>query len=1369
MVKCHSFQIIILYLQDKNEVMNTYPLTYSQLGVLMACRRQPGSIAYQLPCAIPFPKSVDAERLARAVEMVIGHRAVLHTRLVVAPDGEPRQFSDDELHVEVLRSTMTESDVLQYVNQGFAKPFQLFGEEPLCRFEVVATEAHHWLLMDFHHVIADGMTLTQCLMGRDLPAAYEGKELEPDSTALYELAEEQRQKEEGCEYGKAKDYYCQLFQDTSFTTLPRVKPGIPMESRTVCHRMPRKETDCWCEAHQVGTNQLLMAAFCIALSKLLHQQRVAFVTLSHGRSGYRQRQAYGMFVRTMPMAVEVEGTVMDFIRSLRPLLMDGMRHAAYPYVHFCRDLHQTAAMSFAFQGPDIMEQVCVGGHVASGRQLPKDATESDLGCVVYATDKEYEWRVEAVGRPEEELRMFVRCMETCLLGMMQHPESRVGELETMGTAEREAVLALSRGERVVEDNRTVVALFHAQATRTPQAVAVTDGTEKMTYCQLDQRSSAGARWLVSKGVGPGDRVGVWAEPGCWFLTAALAIMKTGAAYVPLDPQWPEAYRRGVAEEARLKETIYPDSYPEEGESDEGTFLDSSTPEGIAYIIFTSGTTGGPKGVMMPHRALANLVRFIVRRWRLREGSRISCHSSLAFDASVEDLFPALTIGGTVCIMPEGVRHDLERMHRFIDDNAVTGGCYTTQLGGKVAERHHPTLDYVCLGGERMTSAPQAACRIINTYGPTEFCVNATWHELQPGRNYVTIPIGRPVDNNDAYVTDQHGRLLPRGAVGELCLAGVQMAAGYWNDPDLTARKFTRCDFTDRLVYHTGDLVWWNEEGLLEYVGRKDFMVKVNGFRVCLEEVERVAAQLSGIKEVCVAEVNLSGHSRLCAYYVAEKPLDAKVLQQHMRRSCPAYMVPSVWMRLEQMPLLYNGKVDRRHLPLPASTAKPVAQVYNRRQQVICDTFARVLDVERVGLDDDFFEMGGSSLTAMSLVAALREAGCKVEYGWVFRHPTPRLLERQLAAEGSDGFCHAEVESPDIHHYLKERQQTVSGGHPALGGTVLLTGATGFLGMHVLHEILTSCREKVVCLVRATSVAEARKRLADTHFLYFGQPFPEDSLERVDVVLGDLTDPDGPAAWRQAGAALVINCAADVRHFAKLEELGRVNTEAVGALAALCRDTNARLVQVSTLSVAGLYNTSEGECTCLTESDLMVGQHFADPYSYTKLLAERLVLEEMAAGRLKGCVVRVGRLSPNSNDAGWQGIVGRDALAMSLALYGQMGVMPASVASLTMGLLPVDVAARSILTFAALDEGAALWHVDNPQRVSVREMMAKEGKEVEVVPDEVFLDRLEQSKDDMSMERRGLHTAAFLSIYGRWLPNTTDSSYTNEVLRKMGVD
>lgn len=1347
--------------------MNTHPLTYSQLGVLMACRRQSGSTAYQLPCAIPFPKSVDAERLARALEVVVGYRAVLHTRLVVAPDGEARQFADEELHVKVRRSTMTESDVLQYVNHGFTRPFQLFGAQPLCRFEVVVTETHHWLLMDFHHIIADGMTLTQCLMGRDLPAAYEGKELAPDTTALYELAEEQQQKEESSEYGKAKDYYRQLFQDTSFTTLPRVKPDVPIESRTISHRMPREAVDRWCEEHQVSPNLLLMAAFCITLSKLSHQQRVAFVTLTHGRSGHRQRQAYGMFVRTMPVAVEVEGTVKNFIRSLRTLLMDGMRHAAYPYVHFCRDMHQTAAVSFAFQGPDIMEQVCVGGHGASGRQLRKDATDSDLGCVVYATDKEYEWRMEAVGRPEEELQMFVRCMETCLQGMMKHPEGRVGELETMGTAEREAVLALSKGERVEDDGRTVVALIRAQAARTPQAVAVTDGTVKMTYSQLDQRSAAAARWLSAKGVGPGDRVGVWAEPGCWFFTAVLAVMRLGAAYVPLDPQWPEAYRRGVVEEACLKETIYPDSFPDEDGCDEDIFFDASTPEDIAYIIFTSGTTGGPKGVMMPHRALANLVRFIVRRWGLKKDSRISCHSSFAFDASVEDLFPVLTVGGMVCIMPGEVRHDLERMHRFIDDNAVTGGCYTTQLGGKVAARPHPTLDYVCLGGERMTVAPQAPCRIINTYGPTEFCVNATWHELLPDRDYITIPIGRPVDNCDAYVTDQHGRLLPRGAVGELCLAGVQMAAGYWHAPDLTARKLTRCDFADRLVYHTGDLVWWNEEGLLEYVGRKDFMVKVNGFRVCLEEVERVVARLPGIEEVCVAEVNLSGRSRLCAYYVAEKPLDSKVLQQWMRKSCPAYMVPSVWMRLERMPLLYNGKVDRRHLPKPARTSN-VVRAHNRRQQVICDAFARVLDVERVGLDDDFFEMGGSSLTAMSLVAELREAGLKVEYGWVFRHPTPRLLERQLAAEGRDGFYHVDADSPGIHRYLKEKQQTLSYGKPALGGTVLLTGATGFLGMHVLHEILTSCREKVVCLVRAASVAEARKRLAETHAFYFGQPLPEDSLERVGVVHGDLTDPDCLEACRQVGAALVINCAADVRHFAKLEELESVNTEAVGALAALCRDTNARLVQVSTLSVAGLYNASEGEGACLTESDLMVGQHFAEPYSYTKLMAERLVLEEMAAGKLEGCVVRVGRLSPCSSNAGWHGDGGRDALAMSLALYRQMGMMPASVASLTLGLLPVDVAARSILRLATLDDGAAVWHVDNPQHVSVREMMTKGGKEVEVVPDEVFLNRLEHYKDDMPMERSALHTAAFLSIHGRWLPNTTDSSFTRSFLSHLNV-
>ena len=378
--------------------VKTYPLTYSQMGILMSCRRLPDSTGYQLPSAIPFSRNVDANRLVGALCEVIRCRPVLRTRLILSAENQPRQFSDSSMQIDVPCKTMTEVEAVEYIENGFVRPFTLFGSLPLCRFEILVTEQHTWLLMDFHHIIADGITIAHHLMARDLPAAYDDGSLEVDDCALYEQAEEEERQLGGRAYLVAKDAYQQLFRDTSFSTMPLRSTVTTGKDQTVCDRLPREEIDHWCEQHQVAPNHLFMAAFCIVLSKMCHCSRVAFATLSHGRNNRRLRQAYGMFVKTVPFVTDVlpDTILLQYIKGLRPLLMSSVRHAAYPYIHFCRDQHQTAEVSFAFQGGEILEEICVGGDHVEGRQLPKGIVSNDLSCVVYTYGQEYELRVDVI-------------------------------------------------------------------------------------------------------------------------------------------------------------------------------------------------------------------------------------------------------------------------------------------------------------------------------------------------------------------------------------------------------------------------------------------------------------------------------------------------------------------------------------------------------------------------------------------------------------------------------------------------------------------------------------------------------------------------------------------------------------------------------------------------------------------------------------------------------------------------------------------------------------------------------------------------------------------------------------------------------------
>ena len=1385
--------------------VKTYPLSHSQMGIVLACARQPESTNYNLPSAIPFPKEVDSDKLALAVREIVRCRPVLRTRLIMTERGIPRQYADEETEVPVPVRRMTESEAFNHIHDGFVRPFILFGPHPLCRFEVVETETHHWLLSDFHHIIADGITIAHCFMGRDLPAAYAGKPLGDSDLLLYEQAEEEERQTSTSDYQTAKAYHHELFSDVEFTALPSTASDEPGNGVIVSERIRRASVDAWCETHHATPNQLLMGAFCIVLSKLCHTSRVAFATLSHGRNR-KCRDAYGMFVKTVPMVSEMEAdsSVLDYVHGLRPLLTASMRHAAYPYTHFCRDLHKSAEATFAFQGNDILERVTVGGASVKGIQLSKGVAGSGLGCVVYASDQEYEIRVDASGATHGKatLEMFARCLTLCVEQMLQHPHLAIKDVELVDEKERADIIRLSQGEPMPYDtSKTFLDLWLEQARRTPDALAVSDGSETMTYAQLERSTSDVAHWLVGQGVGRGDFVGVAAIPCCGFLTAAIGTMGSGAAYVPLDPSWPEAYREGIVAEARLKATLDPMHLPHPG-TGSGVRLPVAIPDDTAYMIFTSGTTGRAKGVMIPHRALTNLLHFIVRRWHLDETSRISCHSSLAFDASVEDLFPVLTAGGSVHLMPEEVRHDMDKLHQFLDDHHITGGCYTTQMGALIASRPHPTLDYICLGGEQLTEVPQAACHVYNTYGPTECCVDATYFELERGRTYATIPIGRPLDNTAAYVVDHHGRLLPQGAVGELCLSGSQLATGYWHDPELTQKRFTPSDSREtsdpretcgprktcaHLLYHTGDLARWNPEWQLEYMGRMDHLVKVNGYRVSLDEVERLVALLPHVTSACVVMVSHQGRDQLCAYYTSEQAMDAKALMQVMREKAPSYMVPTCWMLLEQLPLLPNGKTDRKHLPVPdLSSSHSSAIPLTHLQRVVCEAFCQVLQCEGVGIDDDFFVLGGSSLTAMNLMTVLGEAGCKVEYGWVFQYSTPRLLAQAMTREQTTNLYPIEGMGSDGD----DGENGINGvnGDCASGG-LLLTGGTGFLGIHVLHEYLECEEGDVCCIVRGSTPADAWERLLDTYAYYFGKPPTEEQLERLDVVAGDLTDNVVLTLLQGRDVSKVINCAADVRHFAPQKELRAVNTDAVSRLAAFCHDHHALLVQVSTLGIAGYHDALSGAAPTLTEHDLYIGQQLHDPYTHSKFMAERLVLEAVAKGRIDARIIRVGHLSPRTTDGRFQRNAETNSLAMALQLCRLLRMVPASAATLSISLIPVDLAAKAILRLAGMEDlkdpkdpkdlkDLKIFHLALPDAPTFLDLLQSRCPSDQadlsdlafrVVDDQVFMEAAEKAAADNPMRGMVLSAVAHLSVAEGHRPNLIECSLSAEVLRQLGLE
>lgn len=569
-------------------------------------------------------------------------------------------------------------------------------------------------------------------------------------------------------------------------------------------------------------------------------------------------------------------------------------------------------------------------------------------------------------------------------------------------AEVSELLELGRGERLEYDtSETWVDLFVRQARLTPGAVAVADRDGHLTYAELDGRSNALASKLIGMGVKPNDFVALMLERTVRFPLAVLAVHKAGAAYVPIDLEYPRERIDYMLSDCRAK-AVVDDAFMDSVALDDyrGGGVNLATPEGLAYMIYTSGSTGRPKGAMIQHAGLRNFIEVVKDMEKLSPSDRISGHRSFSFDAHIEDLYPVLTVGGSFHIMPSDIRRDLSEIRQFIYDHGITGGGYSTAMAVLLLNTFDGLpLRFVTGGGEKMEGVYSNHIEIINVYGPTECTDDITYYAIRPGERPSRIPIGRTVANSWSFVVDSEGNLVPRGVAGELCHAGIQVGLGYWGQPELTAERFVECPFIKEdsfgrkvRMYRTGDLVRWNEDGQLEYLGRMDGQVKLRGYRIELGEIESRAREVEGISQA-VAEVRkVNGVDHLVLYYtLAEgRPLSESDIRIRLESSSLAgYMVPDAYVFLAELPYTPNGKVNRKALPEPELTKNKCVPPSNEIEKKALDLAKSILNYTDFGVTDNLFQVGMNSILAMKYTMQLHTLCPKLNVSNVMRARTIR--------------------------------------------------------------------------------------------------------------------------------------------------------------------------------------------------------------------------------------------------------------------------------------------------------------------------------------------------------------------------------------------
>ncbi|MGH3842539.1 MAG: non-ribosomal peptide synthase/polyketide synthase, partial [Pseudonocardiaceae bacterium] len=921
--------------------------------------------------------------------------------------------------------------------------------------EVQATE--HVLTVAMHHIVTDGWSMGVLVaeLGVLYNAALTGQPPQlPELAVQYvDYALWQRAALSGAVLDTALDYWREQLAGVPALELPtdRPRPAV-MTSAGALHQfvIPAQLTDRLKEVsrRQDGTLFMTLVAACqVLFGRWSGQDDIAVGTAVSGRDRAELEGLIGFFVNTLVLRSHIDGeqSFTQFLTQVRDTVLDAFVHQHVPFERLVDELApiRDTSRSPLFQAMVILQNAPgqvpeLTGLDVSGVDLPVTSAQFDLTVLFHET-RVHETRVHETRVHESKvheskvhegagalagvvqyntdlfdlatIERMVGHLLVLLGGIAADPDRPVGELPVLTSAERKQLLVEWNDTEQAVPGVTLPELLEAQVARTPDATAVVfDGVE-LSYRDLNARANRLAHWLIAQEVGPERCVAVVLPRSAELIIALWAVLKAGAAYLPIDTDLPAdrvAFVLGDARAAVVLDDlrfIPADGYPDNNPSD-GDRIHPLEPGHPAYVIYTSGSTGRPKGVVVPHRGIVNRLHWMQAEYGLGSDDRVLQKTPSSFDVSVWEFFWPALVGATLVVAkPEGHK-DPTYLAGLIRSAAVTTVHFVPSMLRAFlqdpAAANCTGLRRVICSGEALAADLVRDFQAVldvglhNLYGPTEASVDVTYFPCVPHQPGVSVPIGRPVWNTRMYVLDRNLRPVPQGSPGELYLAGVQLARGYLARPGLTAERFVANPFDEpgSRMYRTGDLARWDADGNLVYLGRIDHQVKIRGFRIEPGEVEAALVDHPAVGEVAViAREDLPGVQRLVAYLVpaASGVVDVGELRAHVATTLPEYMVPAAFVTMDELPLSPNGKLDRRALPAP-EFGSPAGIDYvpprTATEQTLADIWAQVLGVERIGVHDNFFELGGDSILSVQVVSRARVAfGVELSPRVLFADPT----------------------------------------------------------------------------------------------------------------------------------------------------------------------------------------------------------------------------------------------------------------------------------------------------------------------------------------------------------------------------------------------
>ncbi|OUL26116.1 non-ribosomal peptide synthetase [Nostoc sp. 106C] len=1339
---------------NKKNIENIYPLSPTQQGILFHTLYAPKSGVYVVQSCYTFSKTLNIAAFKQAWQQVINQHPILRTSFYWKQHKEPFQVVHRNVELPWQQHDWQEFSVSEQQEklEAFLQADRQQGFDishaPLMRLTLiqVAKETYHFIWSS-HHLILDGWS--GALILQQVFQAYEAlchgqvvalSRCRPYADYIAWLKQQ--------DLSQAEAFWRKVLQ--GFTAPTQLRVSSSANDATGYDEQSLKLSPATTAAlkslarqHKVTVNTLVQGAWAILLNRYSGEEDVVFGATSAGRPPalVGSDSMVGLFINTLPVRVQVSGDelLIPWLQKLQAQQVEAQQYEYSPLV-------QVQGWSEVPRDLPLFESILVFENYPVDASLKVWATEMQIHNVRSVETTNYPITIKAGVGTELALEIvsdrfrfdtatitrMLGHLQTLLEGMVANPHQSLSSLPLLTAAEiHQQLIKWNNTQTEYPKDKCIHQLFEEQVEKTPDAIAVVFKGKQLTYQELNQRANQLAHYLRKLNIKAEVPVAICLERSLEMIISILAILKAGGVYVPIDHTYPSERLAWMLEDIqtpvlltqknlltklpqfqvkvvcldREKETI--------SQENNINLVTEINPQNLAYVMYTSGSTGTPKGVSVIHQGVVRLVQE-TNYAKLNAQEVFLQAAPISFDAATFEIWGCLLNGGKLVLFPGDTTTLLTDLGKVLRQYQVSTLWLTASLFNLIVDERLEDLKQVrqlLVGGDVLSVTHVQKflqecqdCQLINGYGPTENTTFTCCYPITADskiENYV--PLGRPIANTQIYILDNNLQLVPVGVPGELYIGGDGLARHYFNRPDLTTSKFlpnTYSNIPGSYLYKTGDLVRYLEDGNIEFLGRIDQQVKIRGFRIELGEIEAIISQHPAVRQAVVnVQKDISGNKFLVACFLpeTESTVTVRDLRCFLQNKLPEYMLPTGFVELQTLPLTTNGKVNRKLLPGFDQSHSELEKVYvaprNTQEEQLTRIWAEVLGLEKIGIYDDFFELGGNSLLIMQLFARICQVfKIDLPIQTIFVAPTvaaftQRLKNANIAHSTFDLKAEA-VLDPAINCEGKQLEEITN---PAC---IFLTGATGFLGAFLLNELLQQTQADIYCLVRAANAEQGKQKLRRTLESYF--IWNESQSSRIIPVVGDLSQPLLGLSQVQFTAlakklGVIYHNGAWVHHASPYSTLKAANV--LGTQEVLRLASQIKIKPVHFISTVSVFSAPQGTGVKLVseESNLDDYQIPEGGYAQSKWVAEKLVNIARDRG-LPVSIYRPGRISGHSKTGAFNP---NDFFYRLLIGCVQLGSVPER--EFFDSLAPVDYVSKAIVYLSRQQESLGkAFHVLNPE-------------------------------------------------------------------------